>query len=130
PNRKRPHVSSTMYLHLDGDDVGSRLELLLLDGRLDKAATLSSKVTRAMQALRVGLEEIDGLEVRLFGGDDLIATCPSGAVTPGKLQELRRAFKRTCGITLSSGAGPSVQEALSNLRRAKLSGKNRSVGKL
>jgi len=115
-------------IHFDADDVGSHLELLLLDGKLDEAVSFSNQVTNAMLKLRESIEQVSGAQVHLFGGDDLIATFQMGAISENQLNELRQNFESICGLTLSAGIGLIVQEALANLRRAKLSGKNRIVG--
>lgn len=116
------------FFHFDADDVGNHLELLLLDGKLDEAVSLSNRVTNAMQQLRKSIEQVSGGQVHLFGGDDLIATFQMDSLSEEKLDEFRREFELRCGLTLSTGVGTTVQEALANLRRAKLSGKNRIVG--
>lgn len=121
---------TTRYLYLDGDDVGNRLELLLLDGNLADAAHVSDLLTSAMQDLRGALEATPNVEVRLCGGDDLIAVFNDGALDEARLAEIRSAFHAACGITVSAGVGTSVEQALSNLRRAKLGGKDRVVGNL
>jgi hypothetical protein len=116
------------YIHFDGDDVGGRIELLLLDGRLDEAAGLSDRIAEAMLALRRSLEGIAGLKIHLFAGDDLIVSLPPRSVARDRLNELRAMFQSESGISISAGAGSSVPEALENLRRAKLSGKDLLVG--
>lgn len=119
-----------MFIYLDGDDIGSYLELLLLDGRLDEAAAFSQKVVEAMVELRKSLEHVSGLRTHLFGGDDLIAEFPANSLSAGEIDRFRKDFESRCGVTISAGTGMVVEEALANLRRAKLSGKNRLVGKL
>lgn len=116
------------FIHFDGDDVGNHLELLLLDGRIDEAAALSDQITDAMWELRKSLEQIPGLHIHLFGGDDLIAAFAMNSISKSKLNDLRHDFKLRCGVTISVGVGSSVQDALINSRRAKLSGKDQVVG--
>ena len=113
-------------LHFDGDDVGNQIELLLLDGKLDEAAIISQKLILAIQQFRQSLENAGG-RIRLCGGDDVIATSPASSISLQLINKLRADFEATCGLTISGGVGSSVQEALLNLRRAKLSGKNRLV---
>jgi GTP cyclohydrolase III len=115
---------------MDGDDVGSRIELFLLDGNLDAAVAISNRIAIAMDELRTALQRIPGVEVRLFGGDDLIATFPVNSISLAILNELRESFESGAGVTISAGIGQSIQEALNNLRRAKLSGKNQVAGNL
>ena len=117
-----------VVIHLDGDDIGNRIELLLLDGNLEEASRLSLQITAAMNQLRRSLERVADLRIHLFGGDDLIATFRPKSISKEELNGLRDEFKANCTLTISGGIGLSVQEALMNLRRAKLSGKNCLVG--
>lgn len=119
-----------MFIYLDGDDIGSKLELLLLDEKLDEATRFSESVTEAMTELRKSFENIAELKIRLFGGDDLIAEFSELSLSAIEINQFRKDFKFRCGVTISAGIGISVKDALSNLRRAKLSGKNRLVGKI
>jgi GTP cyclohydrolase III len=119
-----------MFIYLDGDDVGSRLELLLLDGKLDEAIRFSELVTEAMFELRKSFEQVAGLNISLFGGDDLIAEFCVASLSAIAVNQFRRNFESKCGVTISAGVGTLVEDALANLRRAKLSGKNRLVGDL
>lgn len=119
-----------MFIYLDGDDIGSHLELLLLDEKLDEATEFSESITEAMVELRKSFEQIVDLKIRLFGGDDLIAEFSDSSLSAIEINHFRKNFEFRCGVTISAGIGISVKDALSNLRRAKLSGKNRLVGKI
>ena len=120
----------SLFLHFDGDNVGDHIELLLLDGRLDEAITLSEKIQEAMDSLRHSLEQNYNSKIHIFAGDDLIASCENDMIPDDRIDILIQQFKTSCGITMSLGTGKTVQEALANLRRAKLSGKNRFIGGL
>jgi minimal CRISPR polymerase domain len=112
--------------HLDGDDIGSPLELMLLDNKLDDACKYSHSVTLALQYMRDFFES-KSAEIIVCGGDDLVACWDAGAVTNADIEVLRNRFLEICGQTLSIGIGSSSSEATNNLRRAKLLGKNRVV---
>ncbi len=45
---------------------------------LEEAAAASERIKEAMEWLRSRFEQMEGVSVRLFGGDDLIATLPGG----------------------------------------------------
>ena len=115
-----------MILHLDGDNVGNTIELLLLDGRLDDAVQVSERIKDAFLWMRNRLRKLDGV-VRLFAGDDLIAILPDGPQYLQALEFIREGFKERSGITISGGIGTTVEQALDNLRRAKLMGGNRLI---
>lgn len=108
----------------DGDDIGPHLELMLLEGRLDDAATFSTAVSRAMSSMVEALQTVSGVEIIFCGGDDLVAQWPEGSVPLAFLQDLRTSFQKTCTRTLSAGLGPTPADAVRELRLAKLRGKN------
>lgn len=117
----------SIYLHLDGDGIGDRVELHLLDEDTASASEFSESVTQAMNKARKHLESIVGTEIILAGGDDLVAKIDQAAWDTKELELLRENFRKGTGCTLSGGSGRSTSEALINLRRAKLSGKNALV---
>jgi uncharacterized protein with ACT and thioredoxin-like domain len=113
--------------HFDGDDIGPALELMLLDNELDCARDYSRSVAKALQHVHRTLEKELGAEIIIYGGDDLIARWKVGSVTDVDLKHLRSIFFDICGRTISVGVGTSSHDATSNLRRAKLMGKDRIV---
>lgn len=116
-----------IFAHLDGDNVGNRLELLLLDERLDDACKYSESVARALQQVKALLVEAPTVRVLIAEGDDLLATWQPGAVTLEDIDCAREVFLRTCGQTMSAGVGFSTNSAVQNLRRAKLAGKAQTI---
>jgi hypothetical protein len=115
------------YAYLDGDDVGRRLELLLLDDEVAAAAEYSAAVERARQALVDALLSYPTVSVIFSGGDDLMISFGRGRVSRRALQDACDAFRQICGRSISAGVGRSASLATSNLRRAKLLGKGRIV---
>ena len=122
-NRKR----NIIYIHIDGDGIGDQLELFLLDGKIKEAKIFSNNVHKAMEEVSISIQSIEGSELLLLGGDDLIALCHDDKNIIDKIENIRSNFKQKTGCTLSVGVGTSIQEALNNLRRAKLSGKDRII---
>jgi hypothetical protein len=112
--------------HFDGDDVGPVFELILLDNKLDRAREYSRSVAQALQYVRNFLEEL-GAEIIAYGGDDLVACWKAGSVTEVDIKLIRSSFFDICGRTISVGIGVNSHDATSNLRRAKLLGKDRVV---
>jgi GTP cyclohydrolase III len=117
-----------MFIYFDGDDIGNHLELLLLDGQLDEAANFSRQVSTAMCEIQKFLQQLSGVKIHLCGGDDLIANFSEISLSAEEVELLRKQFESQCGVTISAGVGQSIEVALANLRRAKLSGKNKVVG--
>jgi hypothetical protein len=112
---------------MDGDDIGSVLELLLLDNGIESARSYSASVTRALTLVRDELADYQDVDILVSGGDDLVAALPDYGITVENVERLRDIFLGACGRTLSVGLGSSASEATQNLRRAKLMGKNAVV---
>jgi uncharacterized protein with ACT and thioredoxin-like domain len=117
----------TIVGYFDGDDIGSALELMLLDDKLDRACKYSETVARALQQIRDFLEKELGAEIIICGGDDLVACWKEGSVTSADIKHIRAQFFDICSRTISIGIGSTSHEATLNLRRAKLLGKDRAV---
>lgn len=117
-----------MLLYFDGDDVGNVLELQLLENCLDVAIEHSERVSRAIEDLRNRLEADFGAEILFAAGDEVLAHVDYGSFSNNRIEELRENFAAQTGCTLSAGVGGTPSDATLNLRRAKLAGKNRTVG--
>jgi GTP cyclohydrolase III len=114
------------YAYFDGDDIGAKLELLLLDDKEEDARSYSQSINSAVARLREFLS-LRHVETILVGGDDLIAFWPSGHISMREIENARKIFLGVCSCTISVGIGSSLSEAAFNLRRAKLQGKNQVV---
>lgn len=116
-----------IYAHFDGDDVGPRLELLLLDDLVEEARSYSEGVNKGLAALSEMACSITTADVVIAGGDDLIVSWSRDAIDLDQIELMRNAFSKVSGRTVSVGIGFSASEATSNLRRAKLMGKDKIV---
>lgn len=115
------------FAFFDGDDVGAVIEVSLMDDDVSEACLHSESVSAALLKVVRELKSNPQVVVLFSGGDDILATWPNDAMDNQDVEQLRDLFKTTCGRTMSVGVGNSGSEALRNLRRAKLSGKNRIV---
>jgi GTP cyclohydrolase III len=115
--------------HFDGDRIGPRLELLLLEEQLEEATAYSNAVERAMVALRDSLVQHVGAGAMVYvcGGDDLIVSFPDESISMGEIEKLRQEFRSLCGQSISVGIGASARSAVHSLRRAKLLGGDRII---
>ena len=111
------------YLHADGDGVGDKLELLLLDGDVEAAAQHSRAITEGISAAASRLQAA-GWRLHFCGGDELLASTDA-PVEHGVLAAARTAFRERVGCTISVGLGPSTGAAVTALHRAKLLGRDR-----
>lgn len=114
-----------VYFFLDGDSIGDRLELLLLDENLEGAVKLQEDVRWAMKALQEQADTSNQIEMLMVGCDEILGRAPLNEAI--KFVELaRQRFLDETGFSMSAGVGNSLRDALDNLRRAKLLGKNRT----
>lgn len=107
------------YHSFDGDQIGRKLELLILEDRADEIVSFAREVNAAVSKLRTSLEMM-GCTVLFASGDSVLAYSES----PIDIDSVPRRFGT---VTFSGGSGSSPKEALIALERAKLSGKGRLV---
>jgi hypothetical protein len=119
-----------IYIHIDGDNVGSNIELCLMDGRIQEATEISENVTDAFAKIRSSLMNESEATVHICAGDDLIASFVPNTKSMNLLHDLKTGYFSKTGLTLSIGVGETVVYSLDNLRRAKMSGKNQIVGEM
>lgn len=117
-------IEEVLFIHFDGDDVGSALELILLDDGVERAREYSAAIRHALILLHEAISVRGDADIFVSGGDDLIVFLQERDPTLDEIEQLRRVFFESCGRTMSVGVGHSAAEASHNLRRAKLMGKN------
>lgn len=110
----------SLYLAIDGDQVGKRLEQLILVSDISSVVTLSNAITNQFSELQQLLEEA-GLEITLAAGDMLI-----GFGESNKVRQASRLLKSTT-VSLSAGVGRDIRAAYLALRYAKSLGGNQAV---
>ena len=116
------------YIFLDGDSIGDKVELYLLNEDIGGAVLLQSAIQSTMQVLRAQITENEEFEMLMYGCDELLFSARTSSINTIFLDEIRKVFYYRTGCTMSGGIGTSLRQALENLRRAKLSGKNKIVG--
>lgn len=115
-----------VFAIIDGDDVGSGMELHFLRNELDQALQYSSAVARQIDATIRGLSSLPGVDAISQAGDSAIFT-----VTPTALRNFHRRvedLRAQSSFKFSCGTGDDVRSAYTALRLAKASGKNVSRG--
>lgn len=115
-----------LYVRVDADSVGDQIELALLEGDTEKAQIIHNQVQESMKELRIFAERNFG-EILMQGCDDIFFKMFDAAENFERLEAARIEFLNRSGFTLSVGVGSSSTEALLNLTKAKLLGKNRIV---
>ena len=111
-----------MYLAIDGDDVGHRLEYLMLVNEREAITKFSKTFQGAMIWLENKLVHDFDAIIIFSGGDNLLAclnNLPAEAI-----EVLRTEFAERANSTLSVGLGENPRQAYFALKLAKTSGKN------
>jgi len=81
-----------------------------------------------MKELRLQLLKQPGYEILMSGCDDILLRLPLHLFKIEYFADLKNDFYVRAGFSISIGVGESVREAIFNLQRAKLDGKNKIVG--
>ncbi len=111
-----------MYLAVDGDDVGHRLEYLMLLNEREAITKFSKTFQSAMVWLENKLVHDFGATIIFSGGDNLLACL--NALPAEAIEVLRTEFAERANSTLSVGLGENTRQAYFALKLAKTSGKN------
>lgn len=122
--------SDKVYVALDADDVGCRIELALLSGDIPAAQGVHDAVQIAIQSLRATVVANDSMNLVFSGCDDLLIAFMKSEYDLQAVNRLRKLFAEQTTHTMSAGVGFSIEAASVNLRKAKLAGKNRVVSDL
>lgn len=115
---------SSIYVAIDGDNVGSYLEYLMLTDNMDSLIYFSSTYNSAMVNLIENLTKAFGGFVIFEGGDNLLISIEQSVFSVEQLEQIRISFAELSGKTLSIGLGSNAREAYFALKLAKTSGKN------
>ncbi|MEM6255087.1 MAG: mCpol domain-containing protein [Cyanobacteria bacterium P01_D01_bin.156] len=113
-----------LYLAIDGDDVGHRLEYLMLINERETIFEFSKIFQSAMNWLEIKLVEDFDADIIFNGGDNLLACLSTENLTSELMEELRTEFAKKADSTISVGLGNSPRQAYFALKLAKTSGKN------
>jgi GTP cyclohydrolase III len=113
---------SEIYLAVDGDDVGSRLEYLMLINESESLTKFSRTFEGAMIWLEDRLINEFGALIIFRGGDNLLARLDDLPIEV--VERLRIEFSQKCCSNLSVGLGKSTRQAYFALKLAKTSGKD------
>src|SRR5689334_21705937 len=113
-----------LYVAVDGDDVGRRLEYFMLVNDRETLNSFSSSYGVAMNWLETELINQFGATIIFSGGDNLLASIQVNDKSVESLERLRVKFAERSKSTLSVGLGNNLQQAYFALKLAKASGKN------
>jgi len=113
----------SIYLALDGDDIGSQLEFHLLHEDIEGLREFARSFNSVLESIVHKLRRNPEISILLLGGDTLLAEMPATHIA-ATIDLIQSETART-DFTFSGGYGPSLRHAYLALRIAKASGKNR-----
>jgi GTP cyclohydrolase III len=111
------------YIGIDGDNIGSRIELYLLEDNEQSIQAFSKTVEKTIAYLSNKLKK-EGMTIIFSGGDSIL--CRSDETDVEKLCNTL-SIESESGIQFSIGIGGTMQQAYMALKYAKTSGKDRIV---
>lgn len=114
-----------LYIAIDGDDVGRRLEHSMLINDQNNLIDFSNRFNESMTWLERILEQTFQAQIIFNGGDNLLAKLQQNDFDLGKLTIIAKSFLAKSTSTLSIGIGTNMRQAYFALKLAKTSGKNR-----
>ena len=113
-----------LYVAIDGDDVGHRLEYLVLMNERKAIHEFSIIFQSAMSWLEAELVKNFSADIIFSGGDNILTCLPPESVSFEILETIRSEFAKRANSTISVGLGNSPRQAYFALKLAKTGGKN------
>ncbi len=107
------------YAFFDGDNIGSTINSLLNNGRIEEATYLSECIKKAISQIEQYVNSIHGIELIIAGGDDILISYENRENEALLLKNISSIFIKKTGLSISCGVGNDVSEALVNLTNAK-----------
>lgn len=106
-----------IYYAIDGDDIGRRLEFLVVSNKIEEVKLFSEEVNNALTHVKKFLVDHD-CKIIFAAGDSILATS-------AKQLSLKNVPLIQGQISFSMGVGKSSEQALLALKKAKALGKSR-----
>lgn len=120
-------MNDLVFIRLDGDQIGDKIELLLLENDWLKAQEIHDRVQNSMKLLVKFIKKIPSSNLLMVGCDDILFSIKKESFNPLITLCLQEIFLKNTQFTISVGVGKSANSAINNLRKAKLSGRNKVV---
>jgi hypothetical protein len=113
------------FIRLDGDNIGDKIELALMNEDFKAAQSIHNKVQTSLEIIRRKIMENNKMEILMYGSDDILFCVDEDYDYIGFLKQIMKEFSNETNFTISIGIGNSIFDSINNLRKAKLSGKNK-----
>lgn len=124
-NKPEPNTSATVYLTIDGDDIGRKITSCYLENDELKLAEISSILTYTVREIS-SLLQTEGFKLIFSAADGIVGVSTNREIDlTGLFQKVQRLAPD--GITFSAGAGRDLKDAYCALTYAKCKGKNNLV---
>ena len=112
-------MRQSIYVAVDGDNVGASLERLMIVNDVKMLREFSRDYEPRMRNLiQIFVQRFDA-DIIFYGGDNFLASFEQESSLQGQIQEICNDFKVASGQTVSAGLGESPREAYIALRLAK-----------
>jgi GTP cyclohydrolase III len=116
----------SLFLAADGDDVGRKIEFLIVTNQMEMLSEFFCSFQSAMFWLSEKLKDEFDAKIIFNGGDNLLADLQVNEEQLEELENLRVEFSNRSNATLSFGIGINPRQAYFALKLAKASGKDRT----
>lgn len=117
-------MSEEIFARLDADNIGDAIELSLINNDINTAKLIHKKVQSGISNIEKHIMKNEHCIVLMKGCDDILFKIQAKHFSNSLLIEIKEKFLKLTGYTISIGVAYSLEEALLNLRKAKLKGKN------
>lgn len=111
-----------MYVYIDGDNIGMKIEQGFIDDNEGGLANISSELQRITKEISCKLKELDH-EIIFSAADGIL--CKSAYINRVTIETVLNDLNSM--FTFSAGIGDSLEECYIALRYAKSSGRDRVV---
>lgn len=118
-------VTQDCYLALDGDDIGSRLEMHVVTEDADGLKVFASSFNETLDRIFCCVDHYPSMDVLIRGGDSILLKSNKQDIS--SFLDLVNGIIATTGFTFSGGRGATMRDAYLALKIAKATGKNRIV---
>ncbi|SIO07322.1 mCpol domain-containing protein [Algoriphagus halophilus] len=122
-------MENKIFVRLDVDNVGDRIELALLESNTIEAQNIHDNIQKNINSILSNIQNHKSIKVLMTGCDDILFIINKNEYDILYLEKLKSEFKLKSGFSLSIGVGTSITECMLNLHIAKVSGKDKIVDK-
>lgn len=119
--------SELIYVAIDGDDIGSQVEIAALTNDPQRTYMISKQIRDSFAAVQKYVKKMSNRKatIILFGGDSLAFALDKKLLK--KVDSIRDYYTKVSGFTITIGVGETISKASQALLYGKHTGKNKTV---